>query len=94
VESCCNPFNVPRVDPHTGTRLKGECNSENTKLLVDTSLIDPFNQKKDTVYRFIGEIEQSLGELLLKPRIVTNMDGLDLLLWMEMTKLARNKLCT
>jgi len=116
VEECIRPEqDMPKVDVHTGRPFKGEWKSAtHLRLLVDTSLIDPFTQKSRIPYRFIGQVEDARMHscwdndaktikpslqipqdvipkmhILLKPRIATSMDGLDLELWKATTKLTR-----
>ncbi|RUS22041.1 telomere-capping, CST complex subunit-domain-containing protein [Endogone sp. FLAS-F59071] len=67
---------------------------EGARLLVDTSLLGVFPHRERSLFQWIGEISVSdehtaAAPLILRARVVRNIDGLDLRLYEQAVRLRR-----
>eukprot|EP00455_Lapot_gusevi_P001666 TRINITY_DN10638_c0_g1_i1.p1 TRINITY_DN10638_c0_g1~~TRINITY_DN10638_c0_g1_i1.p1 ORF type:complete len:116 (+),score=13.39 TRINITY_DN10638_c0_g1_i1:57-404(+) len=67
----------------------------NAQLQVNTELLDAsIGLRVGSLYQFIGEISTQHNEMVLKPRIVRNIDGMDLKLYDQALKIMRQHLAS
>ncbi|XP_072049120.1 uncharacterized protein [Amphiura filiformis] len=71
-----------------------ERNDQQSRLNIDTKLIEPFDARLGSIFQFIGELEISAlsGELVLCARVVQCIDGIDVAMYYNALDLQREYL--